>query len=107
MSYTISAENILCEILVKNGESISFTHIRRFSEIAQTKLSDCYFDITAKSIYAVMDSYSDIFIFENEKIRFTPYYNEHQNEVRTIFERRLPRKVMNVFKDIELEGIQK
>jgi len=105
MSYTVSAENILCETLVKEGEGVSFQVIRIFSEIAQTKLPDCYFDISARSIYAVIDAYSDIFVWEHEQIKFTKYYSENLDEVKQLFERRLPRKVRKAFDDITLPGI--
>ena len=102
MSYTVSAENILYSVLIKR-KSVSIPNIRYFTEVAQTRVTNCYFDISAKSIYAVLEAYSDVFKWQDEQIEFTQYYKENIQEIMEIYHRRLPRMILSAFEDIELK----
>jgi len=93
---TVSAENILCSALIKK-KSVSIPLIRTFSEKAHAKVSDCYFDISARSIFTVLETYSDVFKWEDGEIQFTDYDKEHVEEIQNIFNRRLPNKVRTAF----------
>lgn len=102
MGYTVSAENILYGALIKR-KSVSISNIRYFTEVAQTRVTNCYFDISAKSIYAVLEAYSDVFKWEDDQIEFTDYYKRNIKEVKEIYHRRLPRMIISAFEDIELK----
>jgi hypothetical protein len=101
LSYTVSAENILYGALIER-KSVSIPNIRYFTEVAQTRVTNCYFDISAKSIFAVLEAYSDVFKWKDDQIELTDYYKKHIIEIKEIYYRRLPHKIISAFENIEL-----
>ncbi len=75
MCYTVRTENILSWLLLKNEKGVSISTVRKCSKLIQNNLSDCFFDVSDNSIYAVVEG-TDMFMWENDLIIFSNGLNK-------------------------------
>lgn len=95
MCYTVSAENLLTwALLRKRNEGVSITFIRRISELVQTSINDCTFDVSASSLYAVVED-SEMFEWSNNVITFSNSYTINMQKVRSSLEYRMPSQIID------------
>jgi len=110
---TVDAENIVygtflkefknCEQVTK-GKSVSIEQIKSFTERAQAVISDCYFEVSEKSICSAIEHYSDIFEWRNNRISLVEIHENSLEKLEPIFTRRLPNRVSKALREI-VQGV--
>jgi len=110
--YTLNIENLTKWALLKNPEGVSIGFIRGFSEYLKTPV-DCYIDATAKSVYALLEMYNDMFKWDETddyKIVFTNYYKNRLEEIEQSLLRSLPRNIVRIYHNMDygfVNGLKK
>ncbi len=93
MGYTVTAEDMLTWALVKHQKGVSISYVRRLSEVAQTKVNNCGFDVEARSLLAVVEG-SEIFEWSNNStIVFASDYVEKIDRIKKTLEYTIPVKI--------------
>lgn len=92
MCYTVSAENVLTWALLKHEEGVSISFLKRFSQDVRKKLEDCAFDVSSKSVSAVVED-SDMFEWVDNLVVFSNNYKLDIRKIKSSLEYRLPEEV--------------
>jgi hypothetical protein len=104
MSYTVRSDNILTWTLLKKLEGVSIYDVKRLSEEAQAKVSNCDFDVEAKSLWAVVEDSAVFEWYDDYTIVFTKEYIDRTDELKKSLEYTMPKCIYEALENSHIDN---